>query len=611
MFKFEHPYFLFSLFSIVILIILHLIRKKKIKIVYFSTIYFLKKSHKKISRKLKIKQFLLFLFRLIILTALIFLISKTFWIKTGDVITNIADKSSYIVLDNRYTMLRKNSDTTDFEIAKEKIIKFFQNNPNKNYFFYKDELHLITSKEQLESFLDKTDIQYPPYLGNYFNFTKNISKYPKMDGVFVTNIVSETPPENIKLHLIAHKETKNAYLMNLYIKQIDSQIYQVETDVNSEGNSFDTTISLIKDNKKVANKILNLTPNQKQRVTFRFKGDSGKYELQLGDDDLLEDNRMLFSLEKNSLLKIVIINGGMNPIPYLDESFYLMNAIDSSPFRHYWSVTVKNEIEKDIYNSYDLFIFIDSSFPTIYQKELENIISMKKPIFISVGNSTDIEQFNQFWSPYIQWRNLKDENSKNSFKYISMISSEHPIVQKIPFIKSELIEYPIFKYLNFTTEQNITPIISMNDGTPLFVEKIVNGSKWLIFSSTLSRAWGDFPLSTHFAPLIQESILYLLSDKLKKREPYFYTYGEIHKLFPDKILKPDWYKLPNNKNGAYNTQYLFSQFLGKDRKIENSTENTQFLEGEERVYLKNWLILLLFLVLFLEHVVDLKRYFRN
>ncbi len=612
MFKFEHPYFLFFLLSAFILVILHLIRKKKIKIVYFSTIYFLKKSHKKISRKLKIKQFLLFLFRLIILVALIFLVSKTFLVKSGDIISSgDSEQSSYIILDNRYTMLRKNGLTTDFEVAKEKIVKFFQNSSNKNYFFFKDELHLITSKEQLDNFLEKIEIQYPPYLGNYHSFSKNISKYPKMSGIFITNIISERVPENIKVHFIEHKKTENAYIMNINIKQIDSHIYQLESDINSEGVAFKTTISLLKDGKKIANKMINITPKEKQRVIFSFKGDSGQYKIQLGNDDLLEDNSMLFSIDKTSPLKIVIINGGMNPIPYLDESFYLVNAIESSPYKHHWDIIVKNEIESDISKNYDLFIFLDSNFSNIDKKELENIVYLKKPIVLSVGNSTNIDEFNDFWSPYLKWRNIKDESTKNSFKYISMISSEHQIVQKIPFIKSELIEYPIFRYLNFTTEQDLTPILSMNDGTPLFVEKTVNDSKWLIFSSTLSRSWGDLPLSTHFAPLIQESILYLFSDKLTKREPYFYSYSEIHKFFPDKILKPDWYQLPNSKVGAYNTQYIYSQFLGRDSKIEKSTENSQFLEGEEKIYLKNWLILLLFLVLFLEHILDFKRYFKN
>jgi hypothetical protein len=572
------------------------------------------KSHKRISKKLKIKEMILFLLRLLILTLIIFLITNISLKKKQNNLSLKSKNNKLIVLDNNYQMLFNNKKKNDFEVAKEVIRDFFKNNPESNSLFLNGKEHVIGSISQLNNLLDEVKISYNFENSVTYDFLKNQDKFKEKEVIIISNYNDLLNFGTQKHSLINHENIDNQYIKNLEIKRIEYNRYQAKLLVKSVSTKEQTkTITLYQKDKKISQSILTISPNESKEIVISFSISSEKkdknineleFKVELEDDDLNYDNYKYFLISTIKPKEVLIVNGGVSTISYQDESFYFKNALNSSENKYKFNLTQRNWITSRSIRNYDLIVFLNNTFDD-YENQyvMREFLKKGKSVFISLGNNTNIENFNYFWKDIISLRNFKDLEKIKKYKFINFFNYDYSFFKNISFVKKELSSYPVLKYFNLATKQNIKEIATLNDGTLFIGEKLLKRGKLIIYTSTIDRDWNDFPLSTNYAPLIISLVKYLLETNEKNYDFYL---SDISQLKDFKVnatnLKSGIYQY--HSKIAYNSPLNRSEISHKN----NKTEVRSLLGNNLLIPLKNWFIIILMFIIFLETLFFIKRF---
>ncbi len=521
-----------------------------------------------------------------------------------------------IVLDNNYQMLLKTDKSkNDFENAKEIIRTFFQNNPNSNSIFYNGKEHIIVSVSQLNNLLNKIKITYNYQYSTISEFIKNKNKFKNKKVIVVSNYQDTKNTSNIKYSLIKHKNIDNFFIKELKIKRIEYNRYQLKVLIKSSSTNKQTKkITLYQNNNKLSSSIITLAPNSSKEIMMNFtvlrdkkekkQSNEQKYKLQLESDNLNYDNYKFFIINTIKPKEILIVNGSTSTISYQDESFYLKNALNSSNEKYKFNLTQKSWITSKSIKKYDLIIFLNNIFDDYEnQYAISEYLKSGKSVFISLGSNTNIKNFNYFWKDIISLRNFKNMEKTKKYKFVNFFNYDYKFFKNILFVKNQLSAYPVYKYFNLSTKQNIKIIASLNDGTPFIAEKLLKKGKLIIYTSSVDRDWNNFPLSTNYAPLIISIIKYLLEDNLNIYKFYLTDLSNLENFKYDlKYLKTGIYQHHNKI--AYNSQLNRSNLLIiKNKKALDLIANNNLL-----IPLKNWFIMVFMFMIFLETLFFVKRF---
>ena len=117
---FLNPAILFGLLAASIPVVIHLFNLRQLKKIEFSSLMFLKTLQKNKIRKIKFKQWLLLLIRVLIIMALVFAFSRP-TMKNASLfgLGQNAKTSAVIILDNSFSMSVLSSSGSYFNIAKK------------------------------------------------------------------------------------------------------------------------------------------------------------------------------------------------------------------------------------------------------------------------------------------------------------------------------------------------------------------------------------------------------------------------------------------------------------------------------------------------------------
>ena len=132
--KYQNPEILYALFAVLVPIIIHLLNLRKYKNVYFSSIRFLKKISEEKKQKLKLKNILILISRILAITFLVLTFAQPYISSNNE--NNLENILIYV--DNSFSMDAETKFGRALNIAKEKAKIIANNNSDKN-------LYLITN----------------------------------------------------------------------------------------------------------------------------------------------------------------------------------------------------------------------------------------------------------------------------------------------------------------------------------------------------------------------------------------------------------------------------------------------------------------------------------
>ncbi len=238
---------------------------------------------------------------------------------------------------------------------------------------------------------------------------------------------------------------------------------------------------------------------------------SEKGFIELGGDELKEDNRYFFFLNIKSPPRILIIDGEPDIRPFRGESYFLLRAIESLKEKFKGDVTVVTPSALTAFQTFDYDIFFLLNIPQLQRRVIDRIMQRVEKgagFLLTSGNNTDINWFMTTFSNKvgiipkgIQEGEFRFYPIKFYSGFLDISKMEEKFFSDILF-KKKIIFIP-------SESSRIETLLSFSDDSPALIESVLGDGIVIIFASTLDTDWTNFPLSGLFIPFVHDILVRL------------------------------------------------------------------------------------------------------
>lgn len=560
---FLNPVILWGLFAVSIPIIIHIFNLKKTKKIEFSTLMFLKEIQQSKYKKIKLKQLLILLSRILMIIFLVLAFAQPF--ETG-YLGRAGEKTSssvLILLDDSFSMETRETQGNYFESAKNKATELLTilNESDEIYFTpiskiagsnnYRDIGKLKDSIPNMKiSDVTKSLSEVMYYskgiIENFSKPYKEVFLITDAQKSFIgtekgiASVSSQQFNSNVNFNIInIGKRTGNN--ISLDTINVITKIFEKNKNVKikcivSNRNNFNVSNKsiLLKFNGRneyKEEKVVDIPSNSSIDVEYNFKPDisgfaEGSIELiqsDVSDDEISRDNIRYFSFYIPEKINLLIVSSSGSDIEFIKHALnsyeeVIKEAPNTENKFFYVKEINENELNREelsLYNS--VLIANKSRFSDAEAEKIKSYIEDGGGLIMFPGKNISAENYNQVLLsklelPYIN--SYFGDISGNQISKFSVIDFEHPILagiykQQTDIRRNFLQESPKIKYgLNIITDKNSQPIIKLDNEKNFLTEYSHGKGKILFYAVPADMSYSNFPQSSIFPPLIIRSILY-------------------------------------------------------------------------------------------------------
>lgn len=546
---FLNPAVLLGLLAASIPILIHLLNLRKLKRVEFSSLMFLKELQKNQIRKIKLKQWLLLLIRVMIVILLVTAFARP-TLETAVIggTASTVKTSAVFIIDDSFSMDVLETNGSRFNIAKnitKQLLAQLHEGDDATLIFLsqKSDAEKILSKniKELSAQIDEKEISFVS--GDVHNaFTsaaltldksQNYSKEVYFVSDFQTanynkeNIYSdfsEVFNERVKLFLFRFEE-KDVNNLSLDSLRMNTQLFEKNKPVN---------VSVFISNhskQKIENRVISLFINGERSAQKGFTIDAGasqelilegtikssgfnKIVVETEDDELNADNKRYISFFMSEKINVILAtekNG--------DEKFIttVLHAVGKEMIN--FNVINISQINLSELKKYDVLYLIGAKEEI--KPAVKSFVESGGGVFFfpsSVGEISSLNSFiNSLALPNFKQKIIVDDKSNDEY-YFGETDFNHPIFQNLfEQKKKKEIDAPFFNsYFQFFTDGRGSRIITMPDRSSFFSEFKIGDGKFLIVNVSPTLEHSNFPLKSVFVSMIVKSLFYLSSNESMK-----------------------------------------------------------------------------------------------
>ncbi len=534
---FLNPAILFGLLASSIPVLIHLLNLRKLKKVEFSTLSFLKELQKTKIRRIKLKQWILLILRVLIILFLVLSFARPALETVSFGVASTAKTTAVIVIDNSFSMSAVDENGSLLNQAKATSKKLL------NEFKDGDEVALIISSSPDESVVNTSNLQAVSesisgvelsnisrdlsdavqlaygILSNSQNFNKEIylfSDFQQSRSFDSENITAAGNDENIKLYFmpLGGKDFTNLAVTSF---ETENQIFELNKDVsfkadvtNYSGSALNNNVlSLFINGKRSAQSSFDIEPGQTVRVGFQTTiSEPGLLNVfaELEEDDITYDNRRYLDIYVPEKIKTLLLTDKLSDVLFVETA--LAGGGDGQ-----FEITKNVTSRINSYNliDYDAVILIGSGYSGNVQK-IEQYLTSGGAIIIMPGS--DGTGFENLCAALRLPRPeaLVANNDENSYSTVENVDYEHPLFANLFENGKMKFDSPeIYKYMKILNRGNGRTIMSQIDGSLFLGEYNSGEGKIMMFTAAPVLSWSNFPIKGLFAPLINKSVFYLVS----------------------------------------------------------------------------------------------------
>jgi hypothetical protein len=549
---FINSFILYLLPLVTVPLLIHLIGRQRIFQHEFSTLRFLKQLEHDLIRKLKIRQIILLLLRMLIILFIILAFARPYRSSNSPGIYVGKGETLYIVLDNSLSMqavmcgqnlleigveaLTTASNNIDFPVY-VKIIETAQPGKLLDQGLVTDPASLkniiqavkLTNRRGKidiaistieEDILDRSEIS--PAIWIISDFQESTWRSENLPAHPVESLFGKTDARMILFPVVGDKN--NEALMSI---SMPNQIFEKEQVATIRGlvenwneKPAETVVSLFFDNKKSGQSVLNIPAANHSDIQFEFIPESPgihKGYLKIADDNLCADNMRYFLLNIPETIRVLIVTRRPGGGEYIRRSLSLREMSLIKP-----KVTSAELFPTEDLTLYDVLIFsnIDRLPPNMLNK-IRYFMDMNKGILLFPGQDCDPVDFNLFWGDefgFPKWRDLRRSDGELMLR-IGNFKQDHPVLSNILKEKHSLIYSPDFYVIpGFSVGENQTVLANYEDNTPLIVETYFEKGSGLLFATSPVDEWSNLHLTGFFPAIMNRAILYLSQQGLREKE---------------------------------------------------------------------------------------------
>jgi hypothetical protein len=562
---FLNPLYLTALAAIAVPIIIHFIHRKKAVRWRFAAMEFLLRSHRKVARRIKLKQLLLLLLRCLLFAIFATAFARPFLRKASG---NNPSKARAIVLivDDSMSMSYRSTakGQTFFARGKARALKLLKQLRGE------DQVALLrgsafrkaSSLEQVELTFDKGSVsrkleQWQPSYRTT-DLTSALRRasviFQKVKGsqpvVIVVSDFARHAMESIRIPKLASFPTiellpirdkvppSNRAIVGLKTEPApfaSSDAYQFTVRVQnvSKQAAKDLSVQLVLGNQPKAKGFVNipaLGTAEKQFVVRLPRAGVYTGYVEIGDDGLQADNRFYFALQARQRPHVLLVNGDPRTIPYLDELYYVDRALQelSSPF------VLKTVHASSMLPSPDKFqaIFLVNvrNLPTAWVSQVRRFVRKGGGLMLTMGNQVSVSEMNQQFDGLLP-RPLRrvalaaqrpDGTGIALQRYFGEVTASHPIFQRLYRDGLVFQSARVSRLMLVETrkaKQTGQVLWRFSHGPPALLERRVGSGRVLLMTTTLDRDWTDLCIRPFFQPWLKRVTTYLAGGARFQQSP--------------------------------------------------------------------------------------------
>ena len=519
--SFLTPFFLWLLPLSAIPLIIHLLNRRNLITIDFSTLRFLKLLERESIRKLQILQLLLLILRTIIILCIILMISRPVINGIFNLQNSGESALHAIIMDDSFSM---SGNKENVQNTAQKILNQI---PDKNQLIWMNTSGGLQFKGLREDVPPIESLVKSTFLGKSISNSLNTLKvnsrgeftskelYILTDGQYSSIKELNDNSDQLKsFHIysfIAPKINNNLAIVNLNIVNeilLPNDQMEIEVSVQNSGveNIENRLLQLIINEMIVGQQLISLKSGNTKLFTFKTAlSKSGNYlgKIELDVDDILEDNRFYFVLNIPDRHKIAIIARSSESSYYIRESLRTLNisgeSLSITEFVDFNSPQLK-------LNEQDIIFYLDpENSGEIADSKIEDFLYRGGHLIIFPDNNSDSNSFeylSNIWSEtpdkYISL--IKQSLTGNSFQEINPNSIQSNDLKDIfapNNTRDRNVKY--FKYLSLPFDPKYSKI-QLKDGNPIWNRYPLHSGILDVFGYALNLSWTNFPIKGSFLP---------------------------------------------------------------------------------------------------------------
>ncbi|MFO7524006.1 MAG: BatA domain-containing protein [Ignavibacteriaceae bacterium] len=552
---FLNPAILFGLLAASIPILIHLLNLRKLKKIEFSTLTFLKELQKNKIRKVKLKQWLLLLLRVLIILFLVFAFARpTLEGVAIDGTTSAAKTTAIFILDDTFSMSVVDQNGSYFNQAKQSIknlLKNFQEGDEVGIILVSDNssenINLTSNFSEFERVLESANISYASgMIHNSFvkaaevisqskNFNKEIYilsdfQSGRLAQEDMISDLAQLFDNNTRVYAINYSG-KDVFNLSINKFEINTSIFEKEKPISfavtvanhSEQTINNTVLSLYLDDERAAQQSVSLNPRESKVIEIEAVAKkTGNIDViaELEEDDIGYDNKRYLSIYIPDKIPVALSADRESDINFIRIALSTGNLSDNYKLNY----IPTNQFLSTRLEDYTVLFIVGEEFTSGYDR-IKNFVESGGGVLIFPSSKVNPDKFNNLLGniglPLTEGIVGKPDQADNPALFQDT-DFEHPLLRNI-FLSDEKkrIESPdVYCYYKFSPGTSVRKIVTLADGSAFLSEYRIGKGKILLFNSAPVLSWNSFPLKGLFPALVNKSVLYLATQENNGRE-YF------------------------------------------------------------------------------------------
>lgn len=538
--------------SLLIPVILHLVHRRKAKIMPFSTLRFLQLIDQRVARRQRLKELLLLALRILLLAAMVGALEKL-PLSVGE---SSLPTTAVILLDNTASMQAVRQGSSAFARAQSACLQVLDSLKTGDT----AALELLQTPTDEASAPGSDLAELRARIGKMpcgcgtgdvsaalkrCRQALTRSTHPVKELYVISDFQRISWPEGLRDAVSDFPRDIPVYLVdvggevprNLTLKNVDfsrkvavaGAVTNIECQIENTGKELvNTTAALFIEGNRVAEKPVSIAGGGTLSTTFEYTfRDARPWSgwVETGEDDLPADNRRFFAAQVLDTIRVLIVNGDPSAFPYKDGAFFLKAALQCglqpnqlSPIRT--DIVAPQDFSTQDLNRYACVVLANvARTEEDWARRLADYAQQGGGVLIFCGDRVDPASYNINFSRPLSTGvslfpaplgDLKDARSREEgFFRIQRVDSGHPIFRDI-IRQIDLGTTQVRQFISVAPEniKDWTVLAQLDEGPVLLEHRIGPGSV-ILCGTSCTPAWTNLPLKPYFLPVMHQIVYYV------------------------------------------------------------------------------------------------------
>jgi hypothetical protein len=525
--NFLNPLYLFAAITAAVPIIIHLLHRQRVKIEEFPSLEFVRKMLRRKTKRFRLKQLLLLIMRTLIVLFIALALARPTLMR-GSAASGHLPTTAVIVLDNSFSMGRREANEVLFDAAKEKTLELL------DYFDRKDEVFVMTASAGVRA-LSETGTGDMERLRRLVAEASLTYEATDLAGALrrAATIVNESENPNREIYLVSDmqragwrdvaekidasgsgarllvvdlgEEIPNSSVRDLTfrIPSGTDDLYMDATFARSGGGTAQGRVAEVFIKETLLERTV-FSPGEGtgERERFRLPPSVGLVwgDVRLAPDKLEADDIRFFALMART-----------RRVAIMGDSYYIRTALSPEGGGLFRPAEIEEGgLSDEVLSGTDILVL--SNVVRLLPMEIEALARFVEgggSVLIFLGNRVDTGAYNRNLLPVLGDARIEGLYSgEGGYYVIERFEREHPA-----FAKFKSDENP-FEDIRFYSFMRVDPgggsaMARFTDGSASVVQV---AERVVLFTFPADDSWTDFPLATQFLPFVHEMGLFLSSS---------------------------------------------------------------------------------------------------